>query len=104
MPLIIPAFSLKDIGKYTREIVITVLLASNVYFINTKDDNTDLYNSRLDKVNYQKDSIAGKYFDLVFKVKQIQESSAIKDSVIITRDSLLREKTEKPALKIINTR
>lgn len=102
MPLNIPNFSLKDVKNFPYQVIIICLILSNVYFINRGDGNTDNYERRLERVNYQKDSISGKYFDVVVKLKGYQELVALKDSALYMRDSLLRKKTEKPAKEILN--
>ena len=102
MPLTIPTFSLKDIKNFPYQVIIACLIISNVYFINKDDGNNEISQQRIDKINHQKDSISGKYFDVLVKIKGLEELNSIKDSALIYRDSLLRKKTELPAKQIIN--
>lgn len=102
MPLNIPTFTLQEISKYTKEVVIALLIASNAYFISKSDGNNDEFQRRLDRSYREKDSIAGKYFDIAIDLQKYKELNVLKDSALVTRDSLLRKKTEKSAIKIIN--
>ena len=102
MPLNIPTFSLKDIKNFPYQVIILCLILSNVYFINRGDGDNEINQQRLDRVNHQKDSISGKYFDVIVELKGLKELNAYKDSALVTRDSLLRKKTEATAKEIIN--
>lgn len=101
MPLTIP-FSIKDIVKYPLQVIIFCLLCTNVYFINRGDGNNVDSQKRVDKANFQKDSIAGRYFDTLIELQKQKELNELKSQALIARDSLLRNKTEKPAIEIIN--
>lgn len=76
-------------------------MLSNVYFINKDGDNSSSNQQRIDRVNQQKDSISGKYFDVLVKIKGLEESNALKDSALYKRDSLLRKKAAPLAKDII---
>ena len=102
MPLNIPTFSLKDIKNFPYQVIILCLIISNVYFINRGDGENMSNQQRIDKVNHQKDSISGKYFDVLVELAGYKELNKLKDSALYKRDSLLRTKTEKPAKEIIN--
>lgn len=102
MPLTIPTFSLKDIKNFPYQVIIVCLILTNVYFINRGDGNAESADKRVDRITAQKDSIAGKYFDIIVDYQRLKESDALKSQAIIERDSLLRKKTEKPAIEIIN--
>lgn len=102
MPLTIPTFSLKDVKNFPYQVIIIVLLCTNAYFINRGDGNAESADKRVDRVTAQKDSIAGKYFDIMVEYQKLKESDAIKGHALVARDSLLRNKTEKPAIEIIN--
>lgn len=100
----IPTFSLKDVKNLPYQVIIVCLIASNFYFINRGDGNAAINQERVDRVNHQKDSIAGKYFDALYELSKTREMVKIQDSALNTRDSLLRSKTERPAKEIINKR
>lgn len=100
----IPNFSLKDIKNYPYQVIIILLILSNVYFINRGDGNAAINQQRIDRVNHQKDSISGKYFDVLVELTKTKQIVKIQDSALNTRDSLLRTKTERPAKEIINKR
>jgi hypothetical protein len=102
MPLTIPTFSLKDIKNFPYQVIIAFLLITNVYFINRGDGNAESADKRVDKLTAQKDSIAGKYFDVLIELQKQRQSNEIKSQALVARDSLLRNKTEKPAIEIIN--
>jgi len=102
MPLTIPTFSLKDIKNLPYQVIIACLIASNAYFINKDDGNTEINQRRIDKIQQEKDSISGKYFDVLVQVKGLKEANTLKDSALILRDSILRKKTETAAKQIIN--
>ena len=98
----IPTFSLKDLKNFPYQAIILCLLLSNAYFINRGDGNAESNQDRVDKINHQKDSISGKYFDVLVELARTKQVVKIQDSALNTRDSLLRTKTERPAKEIIN--
>lgn len=98
----IPTFSLKDIKNFPYQVIIICLILTNAYFINKGDGNADSNQQRVDRVNHQKDSISGKYFDVLVELARTKQVVKIQDSALNTRDSLLRTKTEAPAKYIIN--
>lgn len=102
MPLNIPTFALKDLKNFPYQVIILCLILTNVYFINRGDGTTASSEKRIDRITAQKDSIAGKYFDIMIENQRLKESDALKSHALVARDSLLRNKTEKPAIEIIN--
>lgn len=106
MPIreLLSKITIQDIKKNTLSVVILLLICSNIYFINLSNSNTLIGNDRLDKANASKDSIAGKYFDALIAIKGYKELLNIRDETLLKRDSLLRERTEKPAKQIINSK
>lgn len=104
MPLQIPTFSLKDIKNFPYQVLILLLIITNAYFINRNDGNSDESARKLEKAYNQRDSIAGKYFDVLIQNRIYDGLVRSKNEALRQRDSLLRIKTEKPAKEIINRR
>lgn len=93
--------TIEDVKKSPYAVLIIILLTGVAYFINREagaNDNCD--NKILAKDKYiqqlqrEKDSIAGKYFNVVLELAQEKTYS-------IKKDSILRTKTEDQAKQII---
>jgi hypothetical protein len=107
MPINFPV-TIQDIKKYPATVVAFVFLIMVGYFINESTRSRDDCDSKIEKITVAKDkqiyqayrerdSISGKYFDVLVELSQ---QKAIKEK----KDSVLRDKTERPAKKIIRER
>lgn len=98
----VPSFSIQDIKKSPLAVIIILLICSNVYFINLAGSGVSDCNRRVDLMQGRLDSMNGKYFDAMVGMKGYKELAEMKDRALITKDSVLREKTEDQAKQIIN--
>lgn len=98
----VPSVSIQDIKKSPLAVIILFLFCSNIYFINVANSNANLCNARVDKLQARLDSMNGKYFDALVKMKGYKELADLKDNLSLRKDSILREKTVVQAKQIIN--
>lgn len=100
MPIQFPV-TIKDIKKSPYAVLVFILLITAGYFINEVtrardncDDKLTVKDNVIYKLQHEKDSISGKYFDVLLELTQEKYIQSKKDSI-------LRSKTEDPAKQII---
>lgn len=90
-------FSLPDIRKYPREVLITVLIGLLIYFIqradNASGENSRL-NARIDTINTERLRL---YDKVIFQHRVIEQQNNDKKAT----DSLLRQETQPQVEKLL---
>lgn len=93
--------SVENIKKNSSAVFIALALLIAGYFINEWTASNNNCDVRVDRIQAQKDSIAGKYFDALQKIYQRDEIIKEQQESIVRTDSIIRTETKKDATQII---